>query len=243
MQSDRPAHPVLPAHPAFDEPCFTRTPRELGLTIEPQAPLPEMHDPDPKPLVVSPRSEALVRVEHRRIRVLANYWHAGWEHALSGAWLRESAMERLAAVAGSLPPRFGLAVFDAWRSLELQTELYEAAYSDPGLGSGFLAPPDADPAVPPPHLTGGTVDVTLTFDGTPLALGTAFDDSTEAARIDSFEQTPGPDRDLRRMLFWRMCEAEFVVFDGEWWHFEYGTRRWAAIRGCDPIYGPASVTK
>ncbi len=38
----------------------------------------------------------------------------------------------------------------------------------------------------------------------------------------------------------RLAAEGFVVFDGEWWHFEHGTRRWAAITGHPPRYGPAS---
>ena len=49
------------------------------------------------------------------------------------------------------------------------------------------------------------------------------------------------DRDLRRWLYWSMTEAGFVVLNCEWWHFEYGTRRWGAIRGNDPLFGPAEI--
>jgi zinc D-Ala-D-Ala dipeptidase len=229
------------SHPRFDQPCFTRTPDEVGLGLQPQLALPELIEPEAKPPVHALCDERLVPVEHRRIRVLGNYWHAGWEHAIPGAWLRVGAMDRLAAVADTLPDGFGLAVFDAWRPLALQAVLYDAAYADPGLPPGFVSFPDLDPTTPPPHLTGGTVDLSLTFDGTPLALGTGFDDFTDAARSDAWEHTPGPDRELRRMLFWRMRDADFVLLDCEWWHFEYGTRRWAGIRGTEPIYGPASL--
>lgn len=232
--------------PAFDEPCFTRTPNDLGLTTDSAElahvdPLPTLVEPDPKPPVLFPSTEPLVPVEHRRIRVLGNYWHAGWHHAVPGAWLRVGAMERLGAAADALPPRFGLAIFDAWRPITLQAELYEVAYADPGLPPGYVSYPDHDPTTPPPHLTGGTVDLSLTFDGTPLALGTGFDDFTDAARSDSWEGVESADRELRRMLYWRMRDADFVLLDCEWWHFEYGTRRWAGIRGQQPIYGPASL--
>jgi zinc D-Ala-D-Ala dipeptidase len=203
--------------------------------------LPDLIEPASKPPVLVTIDEPLVPVEHRRVRVLGNYWHAGWEHAVAGAWLRSGAMERLAAVADALPSGFGLAVFDAWRPLALQAVLYDAAYSDPNLPPGFVSYPDLDPTTPPPHLTGGTVDLSLTYDGTPLALGTGFDDFTDAARSDAWEHTPGVDRELRRMLFWRMRDADFILLDCEWWHFEYGTRRWAGIRGTQPIYGPASL--
>jgi zinc D-Ala-D-Ala dipeptidase len=227
--------------PRFDQPCFTCSPSEIGLDAPESVALPVLVEPIEKLPVVAPSDEPLVPVEHRRIRVLGNYWHAGWDHAVPGAWLRIGAMERLAAVADGLPSRFGLAVFDAWRPLALQSVLYDAAYADPDLPPGFVSYPDTDPTTPPPHLTGGTVDLSLTFDGTPLALGTVFDDFTDAARSDSCESTPGPDRELRRMLFWRMRDADFVLLDCEWWHFEFGTRRWAAIRGAPPIYGPAGL--
>jgi D-alanyl-D-alanine dipeptidase len=130
-------------------------------------------------------------------------------------------------------------VFDAWRPLALQAELYHAAYDHPGLPEGFVSPPDHDPRTPPPHLTGGTVDLTVTFDGIPLAPGAGFDDFTHRARADALEGEPGIDRAVRRLLFWGMCEQDFVVLDCEWWHFEHGTRRWAAITGRPPRYGPA----
>ena len=119
-------------------------------------------------------------------------------------------------------------------------ELYAAAYGDPGLPPGFVAFPEADPQRPPPHLTGGTVDLTLRFDGTPLALGTGFDGFTAHAKATAFEDTPGTVRELRLMLFWAVQTQDFVLLTFEWWHFEFGTWRWAAIRGVEPIYGSST---
>jgi D-alanyl-D-alanine dipeptidase len=201
-------------------------------------PLPALIDPAYPP-VTDPDDEPLVRVAHRRIRVLSNYWHAGWANAIPTTWLRGEAMERLGHVADHLPERLGLAIFDAWRPLTLQAELWNAAYAEPGLPPGYVADPNPDPAAPPPHLTGGTVDLTLTLDGTPLALGTGFDDFTDLAAADSLEAVPGASRELRRLLTDAMRGGGFVVLHCEWWHFEFGTRRWAAITGNTPRYGPA----
>ena len=228
--------------PRFDEPDYTVPAEELWSgepPIDDIGPLPELTEPA-EGVVANPSDEPMVRVEHRRIRVLANYWHAGWSTAIPTTWLRQGVMDRVAAVADALPDRWGLAVFDAWRPLELQRELYEAATADPNIQPGLMAPPSADPATPPPHLTGGAVDLTLTWDGTPLALGTGFDDITSRAFVASLEDEPGPARHLRRALFHRMAAEGFVVYPGEWWHFEWGTRRWAGVRGDQPIYGPAS---
>lgn len=223
-------------------PCFTEhaepVAKRCGFVAPDCEPLPELHDPA-YPEVTSPSSEPLVPLHHRRIRVLSNYWHAGWTNAVPDTWLRADALDRLSFVAERLPERLGLAVFDAWRPLPLQAELFDAAYHEPGLPPGYVAEPVADPRTPPPHLTGGTVDLTLTLDGTPLALGTGFDDFTDRAATRSLEHEPGTSRELRRLLYQHMRAGGFVVLHCEWWHFEYGTRRWAAITGNSPLYGPA----
>ena len=211
------------------------------MTVEGQASLPAFREPAVLPLVDRPSDDPLVLLEHPRIDVLANYHRAGWRHALASTWLRSTALERLGRAADGLPDRWGLCIFDAWRPLDLQAELHEAAYADPSLPPGFVSPPDPDPRTPPPHLTGGTVDVSLTLDGIALALGAGFDDFTVRARADALERQPGANRELRRMLYWTMRSAGFVVLDCEWWHFEYGTRRWAALTGRDPLFGATAL--
>ncbi len=188
-----------------------------------------------------PDDEPLVPLEHRRIRTLGCYFHEGWAEAIPGTFARSGVAERLGRVADGLPDGFGLAVFDAWRPLPLQAELYEAAYGDDRLPPGFIAEPVEDPRTPPAHLTGGAVDLTLTWRGAPLALGTGFDDFSPDAHAAAFEDRPGTVRTLRRSLVAAMRRADFIVLDVEWWHFELGTRRWAAIRDRPCRYGPASV--
>ena len=238
--------------PRFDRPITTvavsAVMADLGIRFGEQAPLPDLIEPDAVAPVTDPVDEPLVMVVHRRIRTLGNYWHAGWSKARPVTLMRSSAYDRLTAVADALPDRFGLAVFDAWRPLDLQAELFDAAYRGHDLPPGFVSPPDPNPTTPPPHLTGGTVDLTLTVDGIALAPGGGYDDFTDQAHADFFEtgqrQPDGArenDRAVRRMLFWAMREQGFVVLQQEWWHFEFGTRRWAAITGNDPLYGPAHV--
>lgn len=229
--------------PRFDQPTYTRPARDVLQELPPQPSMPMLIEPASMPRVEHPVDEPLVAIAHRRIRMLANYFHAGWERARPDMLLRTGACARLNNVADALPARFGLGVFDAWRPLDLQAELFDAAYADPGLPEGFVSPPNPDPATPPPHLTGGTVDLTLTFDGTPLAPGAGFDDFTQRAATAALENEPGIDRDVRRMLYRSMRAEGFVVLDCEWWHFEFGTRRWAAITGAAPIYGPVEPSR
>jgi zinc D-Ala-D-Ala dipeptidase len=225
--------------PRFDLPHTTQTPAEVlrALSIDdlsvlignPRA-LPSFLDTSGEPIDPTlGADEPLELIEHRRIRILSNYWHAGWERAHAAMQLRAEAHTRLRAAADALPDRFGLAVFDAYRPLVLQAELYDAAYGNSTLPEGFVAEPIADRTTPPPHSTGGTVDCTLTIDGIPLALGTDFDDFSDLAWAHACEGSHTPDRELRRLLYWTMRAAGFVVLHCEWWHFEYGTRRWAAI--------------
>ncbi len=229
--------------PRFDLPGFTRpiadVLTERGGVLDPQDPLPALIEPPPRRFV-GPDDEPLVAITHRQIRTLSNYWHAGWKHAVPATLARSEVVRRLARAVEALPSRWGFAIFDAWRPLALQEELYTSAYSDPDLPPGFLAEPNSDPSTPPPHLTGGAIDLTLTIDGVALALGGGFDDSSEAAHAAHLESEPGPAREARRLLYRYMHEAGFIVFEGEWWHFEYGTTRWSGITGHPPIYGPAS---
>lgn len=203
------------------------------------AALPCLTEPAEMPLAQESGFEPLVPVDHPRVTVVPCYRQAGWSEATSEVLVRSGVLERLCAAVEHIPDPWGLAVLDGWRPLALQDALFRAAYADPALPSGFVAEPSSSPTTPPPHLTGGAIDCTLTWEGTPLALGTDFDDFTPRARTDALECEPGPARDLRRWLYWVMRAEGFVVLDVEWWHFEFGTRRWAAVTGAAPRYGPA----
>ncbi len=207
-----------------------------GVTLVEQPALPELTEPT-MPTVDRPIDERLILVDHPRVQVVPFYELGGWEHAISQCWLRESVAGRLYEAVDSLPEPYGFAVYDGWRPRELQAELYYTAIADPALPPGFMSEPSHDEARPAPHESGGAVDLTLTIGGVAIAPGTDFDDITTRAFALSIEDEPGPDREARRLLYRAMHHAGFVVFRGEWWHFEYGTRRWSGITGEPPIYG------
>lgn len=189
--------------------------------------------------------DALIELK-RPFRVVEAYRVTGWPYCRRGAWARRAVGDRLAAAYSMLPDPFGLAIWDAWRDPQLQAHLHEVAYLDPNLPPGFVNPPSADPRTPPPHATGGTVDLTLTFDGVPLNIGTMFDEFVPDAMARAFEAAPVEDvnavavRNLRRLLRRVMIDAGFIQLDCEWWHFEYGTRLWAAVLQTVPLYGATS---
>lgn len=184
--------------------------------------------------------EPLVPVVIDRVSYVDVYRRHDFPHAAPGPYLRRGVAHRLAGVAEGLPEPFGLAIFDAWRDPPLQQFLYDRAYAHPGLPPGFVAPPTGEESRPTPHSTGGTIDLTLTWHGEPLALGTDFDEFTERAFTAALETSDaGPARDLRRYLYRAMSAAGFVVLAREWWHFEYGTRLWGAVTARAPRYRAA----
>ena len=89
----------------------------------------------------------------------------------------------------------------------------------------FVSLPSDDPHCPSPHLTGGSVDVTIVdANGNPLDMGTEFDDFSDRAHTNYFEGQDSPIRDNRRLLFSVMTRAGFTNFPYEWWHFDFGNQ-------------------
>ncbi len=120
---------------------------------------------------------------------LVNAYRAtGWPGTADEVWLRPTVVDRLVAARAALPSGFGLAIYDGWRSPETVRALYAHYY---GTGStlepGFLADPDR-PGPPPPHLTGAAVDLTLTWSGHALSLGTPFDEFSDRAHLASLSE-------------------------------------------------------
>jgi D-alanyl-D-alanine dipeptidase len=114
--------------------------------------------------VLADSVEPLVRVEDLSgVLDLRAYHRTWWRRSLEFSHVRRQVGARLERAAAGLPDGFGLAVFDAWRPLGLQQEIYQTTYRDPSVPAGFVSTPSTDPATPPPHLTGGAVDLTLTY--------------------------------------------------------------------------------
>ncbi len=182
-------------------------------------------------------------VEVRDHQIVNAYRATSWPGTTEAVWLRRQVAERLDVAASALPPGFGLAIYDGWRSEQTIRALHDHYYG-PGstLAPGFLADPD-DPDVVPPHLTGGAVDLTLSWRGTALSLGTPFDDFSSRAHLRSLEDEPGdePSRSLRRLLHAVMVDAGFAPFGMEWWHYSWGDQAWACA-SVQPVasYGPTA---
>lgn len=228
----------------------------LGLSVPVAPPVPRLHTVDDPPPVDDPVTEPLVDLATSGITCLGAYAQQGWPGSVATTWVRAGVAERLQRIDAALPAGLRLAVLDAWRPTRLQQALLDHARSR-GRGA-YVSQPSTDPRSPAPHLTGGAVDLTLEHAGVALGLGTGFDDFTPRAHPRAFERDTDVEvardaadpsdtdtdvevvRAARRLLYWAMAAEGFVVHDLEWWHFEWGTSRWAALRGERPRYGPAA---
>jgi D-alanyl-D-alanine dipeptidase len=180
--------------------------------------------------------------------------------------LRQGVIRRLLeaqTLLQSQHPNWCLAIFDAWRPLAVQAFMVEHATGqlcrergiDPAQPSAareqavadvdrFWAPPNPDPAAPPPHSTGAAVDLTLarrldTGAHELLEMGSEIDAIGAVSEPDHFSRRAAACADpQQRQTFLRfhghrqalrevMVAAGFVQHPNEWWHFSWGDQLWA----------------
>lgn len=177
-------------------------------------------------------------------------------------WARSAIASMLRTVNERLAPA-GLELFihDAWRPAAVQNYMHDhwlpqylrqlhPAWSDEKItetvsqywAHGPATDADVDPSSPPPHATGGAVDLTLrTLGGEPLWMGTVFDDVSVRAHTDALEGLQEEElsfsdleaRGNRRLLYWLMREAGFANNPTEWWHYSYGDQMWAKLASAE----------
>tara|TARA_Y100001968_G_scaffold332542_1_gene391082 strand:+ start:6386 stop:7105 length:720 start_codon:yes stop_codon:yes gene_type:complete len=107
----------------------------------------------------------------------------------------------------------------------------------------YWAMPSLDPALPPPHSTGGAVDLTL-LDSQGIQLNMGCDiDCIGAVSTPNYFADSSNDKDQlfnsRRLLLTKvMSKAGFVQHPHEWWHFSFGDQLWAwTMNYSNAIYG------
>jgi D-alanyl-D-alanine dipeptidase len=145
-----------------------------------------------------------------------------------GVLLRAEAAARLIKAEASLPANMKFAILDAYRSLEEDNEIKKSR-KEVSRNSLFEATLKV-----PPHVTGGALDLTLSFKGTPLQLGSPYNEFQPLAHIDALEHTPQNEDEasqLRRLLYKVMTEAGFAPHPFKWWHWSYGDQIWAGFYG------------
>jgi len=183
-------------------------------------------------------------------------YHQRIDGSIEQLYLRTTVAQKLIAINERIG-EFGLQLwmFDAWRPVAVQNYFHDVwmpnflKQQDPALNGEELwrrvemywakgAPNGLiDPRSPPPHATGGAVDLTIcNRSGEHLFMGTIFDDVTQSAHTSYFE-TASSDlsfsnreaRANRRLLYWIMQEEGFCNNPTEWWHYSWGDQMWAKL--------------
>lgn len=120
------------------------------------------------------------------------------------------------------------------KSLELQEEQLSAQQRQDLWNRVYRlwAAPSLDKNMPPPHSTGGAVDVTIINEqGTMLDMGGDIDELSERSHPDYYLSDQDGDNQQyhfnRQLLNRVMTNAGFCRHPGEWWHFSLGDQMWA----------------
>ncbi|MBA3602067.1 MAG: D-alanyl-D-alanine carboxypeptidase family protein [Parachlamydiaceae bacterium] len=79
------------------------------------------------------------------------------------------------------------------------------------------------------HPTGGAVDVSLAINGCEVAMGGKIADFAIPELLPTFSALVTSEQGAWRLLLHdAMISEGFAPFYGEWWHFSFGDREWAA---------------
>ena len=169
--------------------------------------------------------------------------------------LREGVVSRLIRANSYLKTihnNYSLILYDSWRPIEVQSYMFYLAFESECKKRGlkiqskemnsfpeiinevekFWAYPCFDDKYPPPHSTGGALDL-----GIADSAGNLIDMGCE---IDVMDLSASPefykDRNSKESIIWDdrrnllknvMLKSEFVQHPNEWWHFSYGDQLWA----------------
>lgn len=150
-------------------------------------------------------------------------------------FVRESVLAKLQQAANLLAKanqELQLQVVYGYRALSVQQKLFltyrkqlKSTYSGEALDEAthrLIAVPEIAG-----HPTGGAVDIQITNADVSIDMGTNIWEFVK----DSFMFSPfihQEARDNRLLLRSIMMDVDFAPFDGEWWHFSYGDKEWAA---------------
>ncbi len=167
--------------------------------------------------------------------------------------IRKQVLFKLYHIADKLPEGVNLKIYKTFRSRIKMSEGFESVVSEiqnenPEIGrheamklAKFKT--DDPKGSMGGHETGGAVDVALCDDnGVDFNYGTRFHEYNDSTFTYSSHITK-EQRKNRKQLVKIMKKQGFVNFPGEWWHFSYGDRMWAAYKGKRDggIYGSAET--
>lgn len=212
-----------------------------------------------EPLVAIPSSVFAFVHPHPYEKLGAPY------HDKSPFYVRERVLERLLQAHHLLQmshPDWQIQIFDAYRPLAVQQYMVDYTFTEVLQQQGLMASdltateraailervyefwalPDPDPTKPPPHSTGGAIDITLVdATGQVVNMGSPIDELSPRSYPNHFANSQNPLEQTyhaqRELLNQVMLEAGFRRHPGEWWHFCYGDQMWAWLMNqADPTW-------
>ena len=180
--------------------------------------------------------------------------------------LREDVVKRLIKVNDYLSSKnnnFYLLLYDSWRPLEVQEFMFKRAFnlecqklnidaSSSNMQSfpliiqkveKFWAYPSFDEKSPPPHSTGGALDVSLADKyGNLVEMGSDIDQMDDSSKPDFYKNIDKEEAIIwnsrRNLLKEIMSKFGFAQHPNEWWHFSYGDQLWAwKNKKANALYG------
>ena len=158
---------------------------------------------------------------------------------------------------------YSLILYDSWRPLEVQSYMFYLAFESESNKRGlkihpnernsypeiikevekFWAYPSFDDNCPPPHSTGGAIDLTIADgSGKLIDMGCEIDNMDVSASPEFYKDRISTESiiwdDRRNLLKKVMLKFGFVQHPNEWWHFSYGDQLWAWVnQKRNAIYG------
>ena len=221
-----------------------------------------------KDLKIDENDEKLVSTSliPEKIIVRPYYYIQKIKGSMPECYVRSKVLDKLIEAANKLPKGYKLVIFDAWRPIKVQEELYKMIieklkkiYPTKDIedikkeASNYVAIPSEDEKHPSPHTTGGSVDLSIADkNGKLLNMGTTFDTANEKSHTDYFDNKfSGKNKNNenkkeivlnRRLLYNIMISVGFTNYPKEWWHYDYGNQNWAYFNNKDvtAFYGKTS---
>lgn len=194
-----------------------------------------------------------------RIKVHPMYFQLGFSSS-PFVFGRYAVLQRLYEAMSLLPVDYGIIVWDVYRPRAIQAKLFkwmkeEIKKKSPHLTeeenyletTKYVSVPSAiGERYCPPHLSGGAIDLTLydTANGLPLDMGTEFDDCTEKANRDYFNNRMNLSADEEKIKKYRnllrnaLESVGFTSYQHEWWHFDLGNIFWSKNTNNPEVFGP-----
>ena len=165
--------------------------------------------------------------------------------------LRKSVCEKLCAANEALLRRgYHIRVVEGWRPPFIQRRMYRWSYnrfaeSHPEWGEAqlrrmtnrFTAP--MNDRVPPPHTTGGAIDVALYRGDEAMDMMSPYGSRDHRGFVAGAPRLSDEARRNREILAEAIVPTGITNYPSEYWHWSYGDQGWA-YRGGHPnaLYGP-----